>query len=245
MKSRLWIVLLVVVAATGLSAQSWTQTPASGMQDVTVGPDGVMFAAGANATVWRSDNMGQNWVQTPASGMRRVDYNGTVLWAVGNNGTLWYSTNGGANWSQTPASGISDVAGAPSGAAVAVGEDGSIWVSQPSNYGQWIKTNASGFQSVTTDGAHIFAAGTNGTVWRAPFAHQAALSWAQTPAGGMAQVSFADGVLYAVGSNGTVWYSSNRGTNWTQTNASGMQSVAYRAGRAAAVGSNGTVWVTR
>jgi hypothetical protein len=94
-------------------AASWTQTPASGGGDVAVGPDGRVWLAGHNGTVWWS-NDGLNFTRTEASGFERlsVGRDGTV-WAVGANGTLWKFVDG--RWTQTPASGMGDVAAGPDG----------------------------------------------------------------------------------------------------------------------------------
>jgi photosystem II stability/assembly factor-like uncharacterized protein len=72
----------------------WNKTDASGMRDVAVAPDGTVWLAGWNGTIWFSHDQGKTFQQqADASGFSRVAVapDGTV-WGVGYNGTLWNFT---------------------------------------------------------------------------------------------------------------------------------------------------------
>lgn len=90
-----WVIGALVACSFALApltqadARGWTQTPASGMGDVAVAPDGTVWLAGDNGTIWSSTD-GANFDQIEASGFESLaaGSNGRV-WAVGTNGTLW------------------------------------------------------------------------------------------------------------------------------------------------------------
>jgi hypothetical protein len=85
----MWALVFGCVTLKAAQAANWTKTPASGMGDVAVGPDGKVWLAGKNGTIWFTNN-GKDFTQVEASGFDSVAVgpDGTV-WAIGLNGTLW------------------------------------------------------------------------------------------------------------------------------------------------------------
>lgn len=232
--------LIFVAETTGTIGQplqigAWTQTPASGIGDVTVAPDGTIWLAGRNGSVWNSAD-GRNFNRIDASGFARVAAapDGS-LWAVGGNGSLWHRANG--SWVQTPASNMADVAVGPDGRLWLAGLNETIWNSTDGQ--NFTRVEASGFRrlAVGLDGT-VWAVGTNGTLWRLDGGQ-----WTQTPASDMGDVAAAgDGTVWLAGRNGTIWFTRD-GTSFEQVEASGFESIAASPqNRVWAVGANGTLW---
>ncbi len=244
----------------------WIKVNASGINDVAAAPDGRVWVAGTNQTIWYSDDQGKNFIQIiQASGFSRVavgpDY---LLWAVGANGTLW-SCNKNFVWNNhSSISNVADVTISPI--------NGNIWITDKdgfilfsNNNGQsFSKIKATGFSRVSadTDGS-LWAVGGNGTLWH----YQPGGTgdgWTKTAASGMQDVgvellNYFSGIhagrLWLAGQNGTVWLSIDKGVTFTQkTDASGFASIAgagvtskslqfsENVEDAWAVGANGTLW---
>ena len=144
-------------------SSSWSRTRASGMGDVAVAPDGRVWLAGKNGTIWFGNSRGTNFTQVQGSGVRRISVapNG-VVWAVAENGTLWRLAEG--NWNRTQASGMGDVAVAPNGTVWLAGKNGTIWFGN-SRGPYFTQVQGSGFESVAVGQEGLWAVGQNGTLW--------------------------------------------------------------------------------
>jgi hypothetical protein len=118
------------------------KTQASGMNRVSVGPDGTLWAVGSNGTLWSCNlqttpSYQEKWVKTAASGMGDVGVHpflGTV-WLAGKNGTIWYSTDRGKNFTWVEdASGFESVAAGSLNSGVdvwGVGGNETLWYKTP------------------------------------------------------------------------------------------------------------------
>jgi photosystem II stability/assembly factor-like uncharacterized protein len=242
-------------------SSNWKQVNASGIGDVAVAPNGRLWMAGQNGTVWYSDDQGVTSHQITGSGFSRVA-NGPdgVLWGVGINGTLW-SWNSALVWEQSKAvTNATDVTVAPNGTVWITRTDGTIHYS--TDKGQtFTAIVASGFLHISAGSDNVlWAVGINGTLWY----YQSASgkpAWKQTAASDMRDVgvelsSMSSnqhlGRIWLAGKNGTVWLSIDNGVTFTQkTDASGFASIAGAGSQskvssnpedAWAVGTNGTVW---
>ncbi|MBL0011856.1 MAG: hypothetical protein IPP22_14570 [Nitrosomonas sp.] len=110
-------------------AEIWHSTPTSGMRDVAIAPNGLIWLTGGDGTVWASDNIyGSSFTQIGASGFSRVSVGpDNTVWAIGSNGALWKFVTD--SWVETTANGMEDVAIAPDGKVWLVGKNGTIWFS--------------------------------------------------------------------------------------------------------------------
>lgn len=243
------LLLFVLLLLPSIWAQTWSKTSGFGFQDCAIEEKGSrIWAVGTNGTIWFSDDKGVKWTKTDANGFMRIDADAALhlVFAVGSNGTLWYSPDVGKTWEKTNAIGIADVAIADNEVVYAVGADGSIWISAPGVFSKWRKTNSSGFQSIAGNSKYIVAAGSNGTIWVAPYDPSGDLDWVKTPAMDFRQVSFSpDSVIWATGNNGTVWFSKDLGKKWIKTNAEGMAAVDYGSDTILGVAIDGTVWIAQ
>jgi photosystem II stability/assembly factor-like uncharacterized protein len=156
----------------------WTRTPTAGMADVTVSPDGTVWFAGQDGSIFFSIDRGVTLHKTQASGMSRIcaGPDGTV-WAVGSNGTLWSCTLSppafplnSDQWVQTPASGMGDIGVHPFfGTLWLAGKNGTIWYSTDRGRNFTRVEDASGFESVAAgtlnSGVDVWGVGVNATLW--------------------------------------------------------------------------------
>ena len=244
------------VHAGGWSPQ-WMKTAATSIGDAAIAPDGTVWIAGTNGSIWYGYNSatGADFVRLPAEGFRRlaVGANG-MLWAVGFNGTVWsYDTAtpySSEKWVKAPVAGMADVAVAPNGTVWTAGKNGNIWYSYLSATGlKFKKLPATGFSRVAvgSDGT-LWAVGSNGSLWHydtnTPFV---AGKWIKTPASLIGDVAVEPaGTVWVAGKNGTIWYSSSfsQGNNFKKIPASNFGSVAAGSNGLWAVGKNGTLWNT-
>lgn len=224
----------VPVGATGTGR--WWQTPASDADDVAVGPDGRIWIAGENGSIWFSTDRGRNFTKTEAEGFRRLSVAPDgVVWAVGRNGSLWRYDG---HWRQTEASQIGDVSVGSNGRIWLAGNNATVWYSDDAGSTFERVESASGFRRVAAapDGT-LWAVGFNGTLW----SYQGD-RWRQTDASQMADVAVGpDGTVWLVGNNQTVW--KLVGSQFTRIeDASGFEDIAAGASGVWAVGTNGTLW---
>jgi photosystem II stability/assembly factor-like uncharacterized protein len=236
---RLAIITLTmgILSPALVYATGWRQSPATGMADVAVSRDGILWLAGQNGTVWYSSDGGKTFHKVNASGFNRICVGPDgVVWAVGWNGTLWMYR--GKTWTKTAASGIADVAVSGAGKLWLTGKNGSVWYS--SDGGKTFHSiEASGFSRVSAGPDDVlWAVGSSGTLWILRDG-----VWTQTAASGIADVAVApDGIIWLVGANGTVWTSKDQ-QNFEQNHAaSGFASIAAGGRGTWAVGFNGTLW---
>lgn len=214
---------------------SWRKTPASGVNDAAIGPDGRVWMAGRNGTVWFTDN-GEDFNRVPAEGFERIaaGANGAV-WAVGANGTLWRYSAG--TWTQTDAQGMGDVAMAQNGRVWLAGRNGTVWYTDDGK--RFLQVDGAGFArlAVGPDDT-VWAVGKNGSLWT-----YSQGNWAQTPASDMADIGVgSDGLVWLVGRNGTVWTTKD-GRDFKQVATSAMIGItAGRGSRPWAVGTDGSLW---
>jgi len=238
---RLLIGLLMICGMfpSLVQAEIWHRTATSGMKDVAIAPNGLIWLTGKDGTVWTSDNVyGSSFTQIEASGFSRISVGPSgVVWAVGPNGTLWKFATG--SWTETAASEMEDVAIAPGGKVWLAGKNGTIWFSSDQGK-KFTQIEASGFSRVSVGrGGVVWTVGPNGTLWKF-----AAGSWTKTAASGIGDVAIGpNGLIWLAGKNGTIWSSPDDGVTFSQDEqASGIENIAAGRGGAWAVGFNGTLW---
>ncbi len=238
---RLLIGLLMVCGMFPSLAQAeiWHSTPTSGMRDVAIAPNGLVWLTGKDGTVWVSDNIyGSSFRQIGAGGFSRISVGpDSTVWAIGSNGALWKLATG--SWTETTANAVEDVAIAPDGKVWFVGKDGSIWFS--GDQGQkFTQIEASGFSRISAGPSGIvWAVRPDGTLWKF-----AAGSWAKTPASGAGDVAIApNGLIWLAGKDGTIWSSPDGGVTFSQDEeARGIENISAGRSGAWAVGFNGALW---
>ena len=238
---RLLIGLLMVCGMFSSLAQAeiWHSTPTSGMRDIAIAPNGLIWLTGEDGAVWVSDNIyGSSFRQIGASGFSRISVGpDNTVWAIGSNGALWKFATG--SWTETAVSGMEDVAVAPDGKVWLVGKNGTIWFS--GDQGQkFTQIGASGFSRISAGpGGIVWAVGSNGALWKF-----ATGSWSKTTASGIADVATApNGLIWLAGKNGAIWSSSDDGVTFSQDEeASGLENIAAGRSGAWAVGFNGVLW---
>ena len=170
---RLLIGLLMICGMfpSLVQAEIWRRTATSGMKDVAIAPNGLIWLTGKDGTVWTSDNVyGSSFTQIEASGFSRISVGPSgVVWAVGPNGTLWKFAG---SWTKTAANGIGDVAIAPNGLIWLAGKNGTIWSSPDDGVTFSQDEQASGIENIATGRGGAWAVGFNGTLWRKLFSPQ-------------------------------------------------------------------------
>ena len=220
-------------------AEIWHSTPTSGMRDVAIAPNGLIWLTGEDGAVWVSDNIyGSSFRQIGAGGFSRISVGpDSTVWAIGSNGALWKFATG--SWTETIANAVEHVAIAPDGKVWFVGENGSIWFS--SDQGQkFTQIEASGFSRISAGpGSVVWAVRPDGTLWKF-----AAGSWAKTPASGAGDVAIApNGLIWLAGKDGTIWSSPDGGVTFSQDEeARGIENISAGRSGAWAVGFNGALW---
>ncbi|MFZ4410159.1 MAG: hypothetical protein ACOYOH_22635 [Paracraurococcus sp.] len=146
----------------------WIQTKGTGMADVAVGIDGMIWLTGLNGAVWFTSGSGQSFGQARGGeGFARVatDKFRNVLF-VGSNGTLWFFDPSQTRWSQTKAQGMLDVSlNGPDSRIWLTGRNGTVWWTLDGD--RFTQIEASGFESISAQNeGSVWAVGTNGTLWR-------------------------------------------------------------------------------
>lgn len=158
---------------------SWNQAHATDVGDIAVGKyclagsacTSLVWIAGANGTIWYSDNDGRSFTQIKADGFCRVGTHSGYLWAVGCNGTVWKYTRSAApawdagTWEQTEASEMGDVAADENDTLWLVGLNGSVW-KRPDGQGFVEISMPARFTSIAVGGGKVYAVRADGTLWR-------------------------------------------------------------------------------
>ncbi|MBP9871378.1 MAG: hypothetical protein KBC53_07740 [Nitrosomonas sp.] len=233
-----WLAISGVFPAS-VQAEIWNRAAASGMNDVAVAPDGLIWLTGKHGAVWLSDNMyGSSFAQIRAEGCNRIAVGpDSTVWCVGSNGNLWTFANG--NWSATAAEAMEDVAIAADGTVWLVARNGTVWLSN--DRGETLtQLEGDGMSriAVAPNGV-VWAVRSDGTLWKFVTGQ-----WVSIAVGGITDVAVApNGLICYVGKDGTIWRSSDGGNTFSQDEpASGLQNIAAGRGGAWAVGIDGTVW---
>lgn len=220
-------------------AELWSSTAISGMQDVAMAPNGIIWLTGKNGTVWKSDNIyASSLAAIEGSDFSRLAVGPDgVVWAVKSNGSLWKFAAG--SWLETAANEMEDVAIAPEGKVWLVGKNGAIWFSDDQGQ-QLTRIASSGFSRISarSDGV-VWAVKSDGTLWKF-----AASSWIQIAVSGIEDVAVAaDGLIWLTGKNGILWNSADGGATFKQDDeVSGLENIAAGRRGAWAIGFDGTVW---
>ena len=222
-----------------VQAEIWRSTATSGMRDVAVASNGIIWLTGKNGSVWKADNVyGSSFTQIEASGFSRISAGPDgAVWAVGSNGTLWKFAAG--SWTETAVSEMEDVAIAPDGKVWLAGKNGTIWFSSDQGK-KFTQIEASGFNRVSVGPSGVvWAVRSNGTLWKF-----SAGSWTETAANGIGDVAIArNGLIWLASKDGTIWGSPDDGVTFSQyEEASSIENIATGRGNAWAVGFNGTLW---
>lgn len=222
-----------------VQAEIWSRTAKSGMKDVAVAPDGIIWLTDKKGAIWKSDNIyASSLTQIEASGFSRISIGPSgIVWAVKSDGTLWKFA--ASRWSDTAANEIEDVAIAPDGKVWVVGRNGTIWSS--SDRGQsFMQIEGSGFSriSVGPDGV-VWTIKSDGTLWK--FVTN---SWIKTAMSGKGDIAIApNGLIWLAGQDGTVWSSSDDGITFSQyEEVGGLENITAMNRGAWAVGFDGTLW---
>jgi len=239
---RLLIGLLMICGMfpSLVRAEIWHSAPTSGMRDVAIAPNGLIWLTGRDGTVWASDNIyGSSFTQIGASGFSRVSVGpDNTVWAIGSNGALWKFVTD--SWVETTANGMEDVAIAPDGKVWLVGKNGTIWFSDDQGK-KFTQIGANDFSRVSVGpGGVVWAVKSNGTLWKFAMG-----SWTKTAAAsGIGDVAVAPkGIIWLAGKNGTIWSSPDNGVTFSQDEeASGIENIAAGKAGAWAIGLNGKLW---
>lgn len=231
----LWGMLPVAV-----QAELWSRTAISGMQDVAMAPNGLIWLTGKNGAVWKSDNIYASslTVVEGSSGFSRIAAGpGGIVWAVKSNGSLWKFAAG--SWTGAAAKEMEDVAIAPEGKVWLVAKNGAIWFSDDQGQ-QLTRIESDGFRRISAGPDNVvWAVKSDGSLWKF-----AANSWTQTPMGGIEDVAMAsNGLIWLTGKNGVLWSSLDGGATFNQDDeVNGLENIAAGRRGAWAVGFDGTLW---
>ncbi|SFL83695.1 tectonin domain-containing protein [Nitrosomonas communis] len=221
-------------------AEIWSRTAISGMKDVAVAPDGIIWLTDKNGAVWKSDNIyASSLTQIETSGFSRISVGPDgVVWAVKSNGTLWkFATD---SWSETAAKEIEDVAIALDSKKVwVVRKNGTIWFS--SDQGQrFMQIEGSDFSRISVKSENmVWAVKSDGTLW-----NLAAGNWNKTAANGIEDIAIApNGLIWFSGKDGTVSSSSDDGITFIlYEEVGGLKNIDARNRGAWVVSFDGTLW---
>lgn len=222
-----------------IQAELWSSTTISGMRDVAMAPNGIIWLTGRNGTVWKSDNIyASSLTAVEGSGFSRIAVGPDgVVWAIKSNGSLWKFAAG--TLTETMANEMEDVAIAPEGKVWLVGKNGAIWFNDDQGQ-QFTRIESSGFSRISagSDGV-VWAVKSDGTLWKF-----AVSSWTQTTVSGIEDVAVAsDGLIWLTGKNGVLWSSLDGGVTFSQDNeVSGLENIAAGRRGAWAVGFDGALW---
>ena len=222
-----------------IQAEIWSRTTTSGMKDVAVAPDGIIWLTDKNGAVWKSDNIyASSLTQIEASGFSRISVGPDgVVWTVKSNGTLWKFATG--RWRETAAKEMEDIAIAPDSKVWVVGRSGTIWSS--SDQGQsFMQIEGSGFSRISAGPTSVvWAAKTDGTLWKL-----VAGSWIKTAINGIGDIAIVpNGLIWLAGKDGTIWSSSDNGITFNRyEEVGGLENIAAMNRGAWAVGFDGTLW---
>ncbi len=181
------------------------------------------WAVGDRGTILKTTTGGDAWAPQSSGtsrSLRGVSVNaaGTVL-AVGDSGVILKSTDGNDWGVGTVAQvGLNAVCWADSNQAVAVGQDGEIWLTDDSgaNWTRMESKTGSHLRAISVaNPTTLYAAGDDGTIIKSTDAGRTWNVLNSGISGHLHAVAFSDNKGWVVGDAGLVWHTNDGGITWT------------------------------